>query len=171
MIMIEYSSTAFIITDKPTHTTSKKWYHAPHLRIYHLEKKTLCCQLCSIHYRAVRINSYLKRTSAIKVTTIKLWMISMTNGSHHVPTTKLTLFIVSKDEWGTKKGTGKSMKIALYAQWYGKRHLLGWSDVEQWKIKPIALAIVELRESEGIKQAGRQAGGWAGRQAGRRAGR
>jgi len=26
------------------------------------------------------------------------------------------------------------------------------------KIKPIALAIVELRESEGIRQAGRQAG-------------
>jgi len=33
---------------------------------------------------------------------------------------KLTL---SKDEWSTKEGTGKFMKNALYAQWYGKRYL------------------------------------------------
>jgi len=45
--------------------------------------------------------------------------------SHHVPTTKLTLFVVNKDEWDTKKGRGKSRKNALYVQWYGKRHLLG----------------------------------------------
>jgi len=32
----------------------------------------------------------------------------------HVSTTKLTLFTVSKDEWDTKEGTGKSMKTALY---------------------------------------------------------
>ena len=34
------------------------------------------------------------------------------------------------------------------------------------KIKPIALAIIELRLPEGIRQAGRQAGGQAGGQAG-----
>jgi len=39
--------------------------------------------------------------------------IFATKGSHHVPTTKLILFTVSKDEWGTKKDTGKSMKNAL----------------------------------------------------------
>jgi len=33
----------------------------------------------------------------------------------HVPTTKSTLFTVSKDEWDTKEGTGKSMKNALCA--------------------------------------------------------
>jgi len=44
-------------------------------------------------------------------------------------TTKLTPFVVSKDEWDTKKGTGKSMQNALYVQRYGKKHLLGWSDV------------------------------------------
>jgi len=32
-------------------------------------------------------------------------------------------FVVSKDEWDTKEGPGKSMKYALYVQWYGKRHL------------------------------------------------
>jgi len=55
------------------------------------------------------------------------------NGSHHMPTTKSTLFVVNKDEWYTKEGHGKSMKNALYVQQYSKRHPLGWSDVEQQK--------------------------------------
>jgi len=46
-------------------------------------------------------------------------------GSHHMPTTKLTLFVVNKDEWYTKEDPGKSMKNAFYAQRYGKRHLSG----------------------------------------------
>jgi len=42
-------------------------------------------------------------------------------------------FAVSKDEWDTKEGSGKSIKNALYVQQYGKRHLLGWSksNIEQ----------------------------------------
>ena len=32
---------------------------------------------------------------------------------------------VSKDEWNTKKGTGKSMKDALHKLRYAKMHLLG----------------------------------------------
>jgi len=43
----------------------------------------------------------------------KLQTISVMNESHHVPTTKLTLFVKSNDEWDTKEGTGKSMKNAL----------------------------------------------------------
>jgi len=31
-----------------------------------------------------------------------------------MPTTKLTPFMVSKDEWDTKEGPGKSMKNVLY---------------------------------------------------------
>ena len=46
-------------------------------------------------------------------------------------TAKLTLFAVSKDEWGTKEDTGKSMKNALYVLRYAKRHLSGQSDVEE----------------------------------------
>jgi len=61
-------------------------------------------------------------------------------------TTKSTLFIVSKDEQNTKEDTGKSLKNTLHILRYAKRHLLGWSDVKQWKkIKPIALAVIELR--------------------------
>jgi len=81
-------------------------------------------------------------------------MISITNGSHHVATTKLTLFVVNKDEWDTKEGHGKSMKNALYVQRYAKD--TSWAEVmlNSEKIKPVALAIFELRESEGIRQAG-----------------
>jgi len=58
-----------------------------------------------------------------------------------MPTTKSTLFTVSKDEWDTKE------------QQYGKRHLLDRSDVEQQKkIKSVASAIVKLHKSEGISQ-------------------
>jgi len=34
------------------------------------------------------------------------------NGSNHMPITKLTLFVVNKDEWYTKEGHSKSMKNA-----------------------------------------------------------
>jgi len=36
---------------------------------------------------------------------------------------KIDIF-VSKDEWDTREGTGKSMKNALHVQQCGKRHLL-----------------------------------------------
>jgi len=62
------------------------------------------------------------------------------NGSHHMPTTKSTLFKVNKDGWYTKEGHAKSMKNALYVQWYGKRHLSGWSDVEQRKNQTCSLS-------------------------------
>jgi len=62
-----------------------------------------------------------------------LQTISVTNGSHHVQS---ALFVVNKDEWDTKEGCGKSMKNPLHVQWYGKRHLSGWSDIEQQKLKP-----------------------------------
>jgi len=78
-------------------------------------------------------------------------MISVTNESHHVQS---TLFMVNKDEWDTKEGHGNSMKNALHVQRYGKRHLKRLGSSKQ--IKPVALAIVELCKSEGIRQAGRQ---------------
>ena len=65
---------------------------------------------------------------------------------------KSTPFAVSKDEWHTKEETGKSMKNALYVLRYAK----GTSRVEATsnseKIKPISLAIIELRLSGGISQ-------------------
>jgi len=67
-------------------------------------------------------------------------------------------FAVNEDEWDTKEGAVKSMKNALYVQWYGERHLSAKVTSNSEKIKPVALAIVKLRESEGIRQTGRQAG-------------
>jgi len=53
---------------------------------------------------------------------------------------------------GTNKGSS-TMKNAFYALWYCERDLLGWSNIEKWKIKPVALDVVELYELEGIRQA------------------
>jgi len=64
-----------------------------------------------------------------------------------------TLFVVKKDEWDTKDGRGKSMKNALHVQRYGKGTSRAEAMLNSEKIKPIALAIVDLRESEGIRQA------------------
>jgi len=44
-----------------------------------------------------------------------------------------TTFLVSKDEWSTDEGIGKSTKNALYVLQYAKRHLSGQYDVKQWK--------------------------------------
>jgi len=66
-------------------------------------------------YSSTNQQLLVKRTSAIKITTMKITnVISATNGSYHMPTTKSALFAVSKDEWDTKEGTGKFMKNALY---------------------------------------------------------
>jgi len=75
-------------------------------------------QLCSTHYSAVQINNCFKRSFGIKVVTTDDFRKVTTddfrnNGSHHVQS---TLFMVNKDEWDTKKGSGKSMKNALYEQ-------------------------------------------------------
>jgi len=60
--------------------------------------------------------------------------------------------MVSKDEWGTKEGTGKFMKNMLYEQQYPKRHLSGWSNVEQWKNQAHVPCIAELCLSEDLSQ-------------------
>jgi len=83
-------------------------------------------------------------------------------------TTKSTIFAVSKDEWDTKEGTGKSMST-FYKSSASKG--TSWAEVtsSSEKIKSISFAIVELHWSG--RQAGRQTGRQAGRKAGRQAGR
>jgi len=71
-------------------------------------------------------------------------------------TTKLTLFTVSKDKWNTKGDTGKSLKNALHILWCSKRHLSGWSDVEQWKNQACSLSCYQVT-LVWRHQAGRQA--------------
>ena len=63
---------------------------------------------------------------------------------------QINTFNVNKDEWNTKEDTGKSRKNVLVVLQYAKRYLSGWSNVKQWKIKPVALAIIELFWFESI---------------------
>ena len=58
---------------------------------------------------------------------------------------KSTPFPVSKDEWDTKEDIGKPIKNALYILRYAKRTCRAEATSNSEKIKPIALAIIELR--------------------------
>jgi len=104
---------------------------------------SLLCQLCSTHYTAIQINNCLKSTSVIKVATMKntdnlLGTISVTQMKPSRVTTKLMQFTVSKDEWNTKEDSGKSLKNTLDILRYEAT-----SNSE--KIKPVALAVIEVR--------------------------
>ena len=61
-------------------------------------------------------------------------------------------FAVSKDEWDTKEDTGKSMKNALYVLRYVKGTSRAEATSNSEKIKPVALAVIELRLPEDIRQ-------------------
>jgi len=63
---------------------------------------------------------------------------------------------VSKDGWDIKEGTGKSMKNALMYSGMEKGTSLAEATPINEKIKPVAFTIVELWESEGIRQADKQ---------------
>jgi len=71
-----------------------------------------------------------------------------------MPTTKLTLLAVSKDEWDTKEGPCKSMKN-VHGMAKGTHQTEAMLNSMHLKIiKPVALAIVNLCKSEGISQSG-----------------
>jgi len=59
-------------------------------------------------------------------------------------TTKSTLFTVSKDEWNTKEDISKSLKNTLHD--CSMPIVPSWAEVtlNSEKIKPVALAIIEL---------------------------
>jgi len=138
MIEIHYNGTALLLLVNHAYCIEIIVMCAP-LTYLLSEKKTLHCQLCSTHYEAVQINNCLKRTFAIKVGTMKI-----TDNLHYewkpsVPTTKL--------RWAKMNGREVHEKcIACTAVWQKA------SNSE--KIKPVALVIVELRKSEGIRQVG-----------------
>ena len=49
------------------------------------------------------------------------------------------------------------MKNALYVLRYAKRHISGQSDVEQWKVKPVALVVTKLHlVGRSVGRSGRQ---------------
>jgi len=162
------------------HTTSKQSHPAPHLHIYRLKEGASLPAMFNLLFSSTN-QQLFKKNFVIKVASTddfhnkwkpsraidtfrgeQIWMghkgslvyqILSPHGAYRLEIERVWL-----RETNTKEGCGKSMKNALHVQQYGKRHLLGWSEVEQLnskKIKLVALAIVELRESEGIRQAGR----------------
>ena len=86
---------------------------------------TLRCRLCSTRYTAVRIKNCLKSTSAYQNSHDKNTDNFHFKGKPLHAHAKSIPFPVSKDEWGTKEDTGKSMKNALYILRYAKRRLSG----------------------------------------------
>ena len=57
-------------------------------------------------------------------------------GSNH----QIDTYTVSKDKWGTKEDTGKSMKNTLYVLWYAKWHLY----IKQWKYQARSLSHYQI---------------------------
>jgi len=104
---------------------------APHVSVIISINNTLF----SVMLNPLHSSSCSKSSFVIKVSTMK---ISVTKGSHHVPTTKSTHFLLAKMNRDAKEDADKSMKNALYALWHAKRHPSSWSNVKQWKIKLIA---------------------------------
>ena len=109
---------------------------------YHLKSEVSITLRC----RRSTNQNCLKSTSAIKIATMKNFRFG---GKPSCARTKSTPFPVSKDEWDTKEDTGKSKKNALYVLRYAKGTFRAKASE---KIKPVALAVIELRLSEGISQ-------------------
>jgi len=127
--------------------------HAP-LTYLSSEKKTLRCQLYSTHYAAVRINNCSKRTSA--------------NQSSHYenygrfPSWMEAIMCLPQNwhfSWRAKMN--ETQRRVLVSPWRMYCMYSGMAKAPLWlkqhwtvkKIKPVALAIVELCESEAIRQA------------------
>jgi len=73
----------------------------------------------------------------------KIWMISVTQVNHHIQPPNQCFWLSAK-KWNTKEDTGKSLKNELDILQYAKRHLSGWSDVEQWKNQARSLSCYQV---------------------------
>jgi len=125
------------MTGEPMYTTSKERNDIMHPIIsIVISKVKYHCQLCSTQYESWTVQKALCNRSIVRIQII--------SEPPHA-TTKLTLFTVSKDEWDTKEGTGKSCGIPKGTYWTK----VMWNSET---IKPIALTNVKLCLSEGINQ-------------------
>ena len=115
------------MTGEPTHTASnEKMALCTPATNYCLKSEVsimLRCRLFSTSYTALQIKNCSRSISAIKVATMKTTDNFCYNGKPSHATAKSTCFALSKDEWGTKEDTVKSMKNALYILRYAKRHM------------------------------------------------
>ena len=122
----------------------KKWHHAPQL--YQLSSKSEVSITIHIDY----VQPVTQQYESITVQKAPIATMKNTDDFHYkgkpsCATAKSTLYAVSKDEWDTKEDTGKSMKNALYVLRYAKGTCRSEAKSNSDKIKPVALAIIELR--------------------------
>ena len=93
------------MTGGPTHTASEEKMSLCAPAVDHRLKSEISiklhCQLCSTHHTALQIKNYLKRTSTIKVVTMKN---SVMKGSHHMPLSNRH-FLLSAKMNGTQRRT------------------------------------------------------------------
>ena len=109
----------------------------------------LRCRLCSTHYTAILIKNCLKSTSAIKIATKKNMDDFRYEGKPSRATSKSTPFADN----GTQRRTLVSPR-RMHCMYCGmpKGTCRAEATSNSEKIKPIALAVIELRLSEGISQ-------------------
>ena len=114
---------------------------------------TLCCQLCSTCYTAIRIKDC---SSAIKIATMKSvdnFHFERKQGKPSRARTKSTPFPVNKDEWDTNEDTGEIHEECIVRTAVCQKAPVGPKQHRTVKkIKPVTLAVIELRLSEGISQ-------------------
>ena len=144
-----------VMTGEPTHTVSRERM-APELMFSSERASQLSITdskakwpLCIVFSHVQLIIQCYKQRTVLEVPLQyphKIRVISVyKHGNHTSRYHESTPWTVSKKKWDTKVDKGKSMMHTLYVLWYAKRHVSGQSDIEQRKIKHIALAIIELR--------------------------
>jgi len=111
---------------------------------------TLCFQPCSACYTAWQILQTLLQSLQLLQKIWTIFVINVTSTeteetymlANHCESTPDTI----GGKWWDAKD--KSMMCALYILQYAKRHLSGWTNTQQWKIKSVALVVFELRASD-----------------------
>ena len=117
----------------------------------------LLCQLCSTCYTAVRIKKCLKSTSVLKAATMKnMDDFSLRKRSHYVQPSN-QCFSLSAKMNGTQRRTLVS-PWRIHCTYCGmpKGTSRAEATLNREKIKPVAIAVIELRLTEVISQSVRQ---------------
>jgi len=142
------------------HTAFKQSHRVPQLCIYHLKRRRFVTSYSMFNPLRSSTNQKLFKKNFCNLSGHYIWKlrtISITNGSHHVPITKLTLL------WWTKmNGTQRRAVVSprrMHCMYSDMAKGTSGAEVtlNSEKIKPIALAIVELHKTEVGRQAVSQA--------------
>jgi len=134
--MIEIYNTALLLLAYYIETIAP---HAP-LRIYRLKEGALLPAMFNPLFGSTNQKLFKKNFYQLKT-------ISVTNGSHHVQS------MVNKDEWTQRRAVVSPWRMHCVYNDMAKGTSWAEATLNSKKIKPVALTIVELRESEGIRQA------------------